>query len=276
MNSQGFALLEDNTMTSALFSRTAALTQTQRERYEKDGYLIVPGVFSQAEMAAAATEAEALLRRTDLIATDNIRCRWQPHFETEECLFETFDPVVDIGPVCARLAGDRHILDLVAAIYGEEAFLFKDKLIFKPPGARGYDLHQDYISWRDFPRTFVTVLVAIDPAGPDNGCTEVFPGCHRDGYLSPEDGNYHPLADDNVLDIIAVPLKLEPGDLAIFGCFTPHRSAPNRTHGWRRQLYLSYNASSEGGNRRTAHYREFHDWLRERYAEYGKVNVYFR
>ena len=37
--------------------------------------------------------------RADLIATENIRCRWQPHVQTQECLFECFDPVIDISPV---------------------------------------------------------------------------------------------------------------------------------------------------------------------------------
>ena len=40
-----------------------------------------------------------------------------------------------------------------------------------------------------------------------------------------------------------MPLVLEPGDVAVFGGFTPHRSDPNLSDRWRRQLYLSYNAA---------------------------------
>src|SRR5262249_40610016 len=47
------------------------------------------------------------------------------------------------------------------------------------------------------------------------------------------------------------------------------------TGGWRRQLYLSYNKLSDGGPQREAHYQEFHRWLRRRYAEHGKNDVYF-
>jgi hypothetical protein len=263
-------------MAGVVPTRTPPLDRIRRSHYQEQGYLILRGVFNDAEIAAVATEAEGLLGRTDLIASDNIRCRWQPHVESGECLFETFDPVIDIGPECARLAADSRIHDVLACLYGEEGFLFKDKLIFKPPGARGYDLHQDFISWQTFPRSFVTVLVAIDPARCDNGCTEVFPGYHHAGYLSPADGDYHPLPPETVDEARAVPLDLEPGDVAFFGCFTPHRSAPNRSPRWRRQLYLSYNALSDGGERRTQHYQEFHHWLKGKYAEYGKRNVYFR
>jgi hypothetical protein len=263
-------------MTSALASPPTPLTRAQLRHYEDEGYLILRGLLPAVDIAAAAAEAESLLLRRDLIFSDNLRCRWQPHVETSECLFETFDPVIDIGPVCARLAGDQRILDALACLYDGPACLFKDKLIFKPPGARGYDLHQDYISWPDFPRSFVTVLIGIDPAGPDNGCTEVFPGCHRAGYLSPEDGDYHPIPPGTIDESNRVFLDLQPGDVAVFGCLMPHRSGPNRSERWRRQLYLSYNARADGGERRDRHYREFHEWLKGKYAEYGKLNVYFR
>ena len=251
------------------------LTAEQQHAYSQQGFLVLRGLFEAHEIAAAIAEAERLVLRTDLIDTRNLRCRWQPHCEDGECLFETFDPVIDIAPVCARLARDLRILQALGELYGEPAHLFKDKLIFKPPGARGYDLHQDYIAWPSFPRSFVTAAVALDPCGLDNGCTVVYPGYHRHGCLSPEDGDYHSLSLDLVDESKAVALELQPGDVAVFGCFTPHRSAANASDRWRRLLYLSYNADSEGGDCREQHYREFLDWLRKKYAEYGKTNVYF-
>lgn len=251
-------------------------TPTRRRAFAADGFVVVRGLFSPGEMAVVAMECERLLGRTELKDANNIRCRWQDHVGTGECLFETFDPVADISPVCAALARDPRLLGLVAELYGEPAHLFKDKLIFKPPGAKGYDLHQDYIGWPTFPATFVTAAVAIDPCGRDNGATEVFPGYHTRGYLSPKDGDYHPVPPGVVDESAGVFLELEPGDVAVFGCFVPHRSAPNRSAGWRRLLYLSYNADSDGGDRRDAHYAEFRAWLKTKYAEYGKTETYFR
>ncbi len=259
------------TMTSSL-----VLRESEIEQYRQQGYLIVRRLFSEADVAEAMADADRLTQRRDLIVTENIRCRWQNHIKTQECLFECFDPVIDISPVCDRLAHDTRLLQILGDLYGEEACLFKDKLIFKPPGAKGYDLHQDFISWRDFPRTFLTAIIAYERTDLDNGCTIVYPGYHLNGYMSPEDGEYHTLPKDAVDEATAVPLILEPGDVAIFGCFTPHGSSPNRSERWRRQLYLSYNALSDGGNRREKHYEEFHVWLRKKYAEYGKHFVYFK
>jgi ectoine hydroxylase-related dioxygenase (phytanoyl-CoA dioxygenase family) len=252
------------------------LSEAQLQDYERDGFLIVRGVFSPAEIAAVAEEADRLLQLNGLIHSDNIRCRWQPHVETDACLFETFDPVIDLAPACAALARDERLLGLVAAVYGEPAYLFKDKLIWKPPGAKGCDLHQDYIAWPSFPKSFITAAVAIDPCDADNGATELFAGCHHRGCLSPPDGMYHVMPDEAVAGHRVVNLDLMPGDVALFGCFVPHRAAPNRSARWRRLLYLSYNSESDGGDQRDDHYREFHAWLRDRYAEYGKHGVYFR
>jgi len=72
-----------------------------------------------------------------------------------------------------------------------------------------------------------------------------------------------------------VPLELRPGDVAIFGCFVSHRSAPNSSGRCCRLLYLSYNVTSDRGDRREQHYREFLGWLRKKYAEYDKINVSF-
>jgi 2-aminoethylphosphonate dioxygenase len=255
---------------------SAPISSEQVQTYHDDGYLIVRGVFTADEMAELASEAETLVSRSELIDTQNIRCRWQDHAETKECRFDCFDPVIDIGPVSRYFAHDDRILNILRAIYDDEAYLFKDKLIFKPPGATGYALHQDYIGWQEFPESFITVIVAIDPTAAANGATEVFPGYHKQGYLSPRDGDYHQIPLEAIDESRGVVLDLAPGDIALFGGFTPHRSSANRSERWRRQLYLSYNAGRDGGDQRAAHYRQFHAWLVKKYAEYGKTGVWFR
>jgi ectoine hydroxylase-related dioxygenase (phytanoyl-CoA dioxygenase family) len=249
---------------------------TLRETYDRDGFVVARSLFDPAIMAEASAEADRLLKDYDhLRDTKNMRCRWQNNVFTGECTFETFDPVIDLSPVCERLALHPKLLAVLATLYGEPARLFKDKLIYKPPGVKGYGLHQDWIAWDGFPRSFLTVLVPFDPADRDNGCTVVYPGYHRDGPLTPQDGKYHELPADTVDEAKAVHLALEPGDVAVFGGFTPHRSDPNISDRWRRQLYLSYNADSDGGDQRDEHYREFHAWLKVKYAEYGKSETYF-
>ena len=206
------------------------LTSGQVEAFRRDGFLVLRSFFTSPEVDDLACEVDGLLtRHAGLIDKHNLRCRFQSHHETGECLFETFDPVIDLAPVCRQIAYDSRLLDVLAGLDGERACLFKDKLIFKPPGAKGYVLHQDFIAWPGFPRSFLTVLVPIDAADEANGCTEVFPGRHLAGSLTPEDGDFHEVPSEAIDESTGVKLELAPGDIAIFGGFTPHRSAPNRS-----------------------------------------------
>jgi len=254
---------------------TSAIDAGTVASYHADGFLVVSGLFSGERVAELDREATRIRARTDPIDQNNDRRRWQNDI-AGECRFDCFDPVIDLSEACERAARDSRLLEIIAALYGEPACLFKDKLIFKAPGTLGYNLHQDYIAWKSFPTTFLTVIVAIDAADAANGATEVFPGYHRHGCLTTRDGNYHQLPDDAVDLSTGIVLELAPGDVAIFSGYTPHRSAPNASSEWRRLLYLSYNAFSDGGEQRDRHYAEFRTWLQERYAEYGKTATYFR
>ncbi len=191
------------------------LDQTQIEAYRKNGFLICESFFSAGEIAAVAGEANALSERADLIHSDNIRCRWQSHIETGDPILDTLDPVTNVSAVILKLATSKRLSKLVEELLGERAFLFKDKLIFKPPGALGHAPHQDFISWPLFPKTFTTVLVAIDGATSLNGCLSAFRGHHARGYLSAHDGDYYDLPESIFEKESQVELNLNPGDIAV-------------------------------------------------------------
>ena len=145
----------------------APITGDQVRQFDEDGFTVVRGLFNPGEMAEARAEADRLTRRTDLMDTKNIRCRWMPNVVTgESCQFECFDPVIDISPVCARLAYDERLLDVLAELYREPACLF-GQADLQAPGS-GYGLHQDWIGWPGSRGAF-SVLILFDRAGRDNG-----------------------------------------------------------------------------------------------------------
>jgi ectoine hydroxylase-related dioxygenase (phytanoyl-CoA dioxygenase family) len=202
--------------------------------------------------------------------------RWQYHYDTGAPIFELFDPVTDIAPRCDGWYRDGRIAAVLQGLLGEPVVPIKDKLIYKPAGAGGYPLHQDFIAWRSFPESFTTVVIAIDGAEADSGPIELYPGAHARGCLSDRDGNFHILQDEDVAGFPSVKLALQPGDIAIFGAFMPHRSAQNRSAKSRRHLLFSYNAVSDGGELRADHYQAFHHWLRSMYGAMGLGDLHFR
>jgi len=252
------------------------LSNEQLSEYKTNGFLVLRNVFDADEMRSLLAESNRLLTECcELISPSNLRCRYMDHCETGESLFEVFDPVNDISPVCKRFCFDPRILSAVESLCGEPACLFKEKLIFKPPGALGYQLHQDIPStWEGFPRTFLTVLIPIDASSVENGCTEVFSGYHGN-FLSTDASNY--MLPDECVDVKrCTPLILNPGDIAVFHGLTPHRSAPNRSNQMRRVFYVSFNALSDGGDQRDFHYGEFREFMREHRQSISSEPVYFK
>lgn len=234
------------------------------------GFHVERGMFRALEIAELRREADRLLARTDLISQNNARCRWQAHRVTGEMLFDCFDPVYDISPVFAEYGRHPRLLELMAKVYGEPGHVCHNQLIYKPPGAKGYDLHQDYVGWPIFPKSFHTVAIALDASDEATGCIEVYAGCHLDGPLTAADGEFHLLSADRFAGKTPERLKLSPGDAAVFGCWLPHVSAPNHSrHRWRRTLFYCFNADSDGGDIRLAYYEYYHRWQREQAALHG-------
>jgi hypothetical protein len=262
-------------MTMAFEQDVAELAVLRRD-FRRSGYIILRQFFDRGVMETLDQEAQKLWADDrGLISPRNLRCRYMSHQSSGERLFECFDPVTDLSSAIANVARHERLLQMLAALYGGQAHLFKDKLIFKPAGALGYPLHQDYIAWPEFPKTFLTVLVPLDSATEENGCTVIYEGCHEHGLLTPADGKFHPVPRELVSKHRRVPLILDPGDIAIFHGFTPHESNANCSSKPRRQLYLSYNADDDGGDQRDAHYRQFHRWLREKYPQPSDDEWYF-
>jgi 2-aminoethylphosphonate dioxygenase len=261
--------------TELLGSGKLGLTEGELSTYQRDGVLLIRKAFDECEVRELGDEADRILvTQEHLLNENNLRTRYTPHHETGLPVFEKFDPFVDLSSVARRIVQDERILQPLSAIYGEPACLFKDKLIYKPPGATGATLHQDWISWPGFPESFITVLVAIDPFTATSGATEFYLGEHKRGYLSPRDTQHHVLKASQ-FEVRPKPLEMEPGDMAIFSCFVPHGSAPNLSSSHRRGYFISYNALSDGGDQYHSHYAEFHQWIRARFSEPRRSELYF-
>ncbi len=139
------------------------------------------------------------------------------------------------------------IKDPVSQLLGGPAVLFKEKVNFKLPGGGGFEPHQDIQpGWDEYASYFISVLVAVDPSTVENGCLEMAAGHHTRGLIGQK---WKPLSADELRGIDFKPYPMGPGDVAFFDCFVPHQSKPNLTTERRRNLYLTFNRSSEGDHR---------------------------
>ena len=115
------------------------------------------------------------------------------------------------------------------------------------PGGAGFEPHQDIQpGWDDYCPYFVSVLIAVDENTLENGCLELAAGFHKKGLLGQK---WRPLQGEELVGIEFTPYPMAPGDVAIFDCFVPHQSKPNKTARPRRNLYLTFNRAADGQQR---------------------------
>lgn len=251
----GMQLQRDSGAT--LVGAPTVLSAQQRGEFARTGSLVLRGVFDAPAMNEVG-------RWTDeLQAAPEAKGRHWVYREPSRR-----DPgtsiVQRIENFCPFHAGyDRFIrcgrlIELVAAVLGEPAVLFKEKINFKMPGGAGFKAHQDQqAGWSRYAPLFVTALVSIDAATIENGCLEIAAKWQRQGMIGEE---WKPLDEAAVAELGMKPVVTAPGDVILFDSFVPHASADNLTDRQRRVLYLTYNRLSDGDHRA--------DYYRHKHASY--------
>ena len=220
------------------------LTKEQLTDFERDGFLVVKGLYDEDEMRNVRAWTEEVTRYPEVPSKYMMYFEQSKLDENKRILsrMEDFEPYHEDF---SRLFNDEKMKGNTSQLFGEEAVLYKDKINFKMPGGDGFKAHQDVqAGWDRYSKLHITVLLSVDATTLENGCLEMATGQHKKGLIGEK---WQPL-DENALKYIAV--VTEPGDAIFFDSFAPHRSEPNLTDKARRVLYVSYNRLSEGDHRR--------------------------
>jgi len=222
------------------------LTPDQLAQFERDGYLVVRGMFDAEAMKRISQWTDEVVALPEVPGTHMVYY--------EDSLAEPGKRVLSrIENYCGyhegfdELLNGEQSLPLVSQLFGEEAVLFKEKINFKLPGGDGFKAHQDVqAGWDTYGSLHITMLISIDQATTENGCLQLAPGLHKKGLLGEM---WKPLAEDGSDGIVYTSCPTEPGDVVFFDSYAPHRSDPNLTESTRRILYVTYGKLSEGDHR---------------------------
>ena len=134
---------------------------------------------------------------------------------------------------------------LLRALLGEEPLAAQTMFYFKPPGARGQELHQDNFYLRVSPGSCLAAWLAVDDVDEENGGMKVVPGTHRSEVGCPEEAD---LTTSFSADYVPVPagkqavhVNMRAGDVLFFNGSLIHGSTPNRSATrFRRSLIAHY------------------------------------
>ena len=226
------------------------LTEAEYDAYERDGYHIARGLFSEAEVAelrdAFMTQAQdgpvEGLSETGRITDPNDPLYFyprmmQPHHKPQFPL---------VQPIAKRRLLDQRIHDLLVDLLGEEPIAAQTMFYFKPPGSRGQDLHQDNFYLKIKPGSCMAAWLAIDDADRENGGMVVVPGSHKMDVECPRESDRAKFFTGDRVDVPEgkreVPADLKAGDMLFFNGSVIHGSYPNNSADRFRRAFICHYA----------------------------------
>src|SRR5579871_3181771 len=234
--------------------------------YDRDGYVIARGMFTQDEVEALCANFDALY------ALGSVPGCFEIAVEAEQAgdPLRRYPRMMHPHRVNAlamqymthpRIAAALHIL------LEEEAVAAQSMFYWKPPGARGQALHQDNFYLKVHPGTCIAAWVALDPADRENGGLVVVPGSHTLDVACPEKADLSVSFSEHFVrppaHLQEEPVDLAPGDCLFFGGSVIHGSYPNSsTDRFRRAFICHYLGESA---------RELSHWYFPLHAMDGEI-----
>lgn len=262
------------------------LTQDEIRDYFYYGCVLIEnGIFSKDEIDSLdvlSNEVASISPSTEGSATHHYERDPTTPNSIRLCRVESFVPQHD---GFTEIANER-LAPLVSQLFGEKAYLFKEKLNFKHAnGGGGYAPHYDGPSAAatGLASRFITAQVAIDDQTVENGCLQVIiprNACPDEPEMvssfkegDPDgDGRVGAIPIEIAVDLPWQALPCKKGDVLLFHGLFPHRSPPNKSSSQRRTAYFLFNAESDGGDCHEA-YILYMKELRRKFAEAKRIST---
>ncbi len=225
------------------------------ERYRRDGFAILRGIFSPDEVRDIAAAADQIhseaVRHGRSFRHGNLFYNVAPDPVGPQVRMVQWPSYHQ--PVLNRVRLDRRMARLLEPLLGSDLKQIINQIHWKEPGGKAeFAWHQDSQfrepahAYRNLGSAYVQTGLAIDPQSPESGCMRFVPRSHLNGDLrlnTPKEV-LGVAMDDEVLHSAglapedAVEAVLEPGDLALWSPFTVHGSGMNGSD-HRRRLYVN-------------------------------------
>lgn len=223
------------------------LTEADLRQYEEDGFLIRRALFPADRIAALRDTFMAQAANgpvPGLSDTSRLLGAHDPLSRYPRMMHPHRHPDKPVGPLALRGLLDDRIRDVLWDLFAEEPLAAQSMFYFKPPGARGQDLHQDNFYLKVKPGTCMAAWVAVDRADRENGGMVVVPGSHKLDLVCPQQADRsrfftteHVPVPDGLQE---VPADLEPGDVLFFNGSVIHGSYPNGSRDRFRRAFICH------------------------------------
>ncbi|GGA54128.1 L-proline 4-hydroxylase [Edaphobacter acidisoli] len=231
------------------------ISDEQVRQYNEDGYLLVRGMLSPAEIELLGRTAheDRVLDQHSFGKADG---------EGGTVRLSLWNHPGDT--IYGMVARSESVVGVAERLLDGEVYHYHSKMIMKDAKVGGaWAWHQDYGYWYQngvlFP-WLTSAFIAVDKATRDNGCLQVIKGSHHLGRIE------HVLTGDQagadqarVNEVLKrrelVYVEMEPGDALYFHANLLHRSDQNRSDKPRWSMICCYNSAKNDPYKESHHPR---------------------
>ncbi|MDP7131362.1 MAG: phytanoyl-CoA dioxygenase family protein [Planctomycetota bacterium] len=225
-------------------SNLLILTPEQKQSYDDNGYLHLPGFYSEDEVRELRDEFRAMVTQTENRPKNMSYSFMEP---VEGFEVDSFNPKNVVGMMDHVLASDfwihhfsePRIVSAFVDLMGPNIDFHNGKVRNKPPGFEcTQSWHQDFPYERHSEPDLAAAITYLEATDFEKGATEVVPGSHLKGEWETFDGTR--IKDENVEEGSWVVCKAEPGDVVIISVLVVHRAGHNYTNTARHAIINEY------------------------------------
>lgn len=214
--------------------------------FKREGYVVVPGLFSAAEIDFIRSHYMGLNAAGHCHAGD------EPWLLSDDDPLKAYPRIVHphrFDEFSLRWLLDERLREWTTALLGSEPYAAQTMFYFKPPGARGQALHQDQTPVRVQPGTCLAAWMAVDECDEDNGCLQIVPRTHELERLCTVEAD---ISQSFSASTVPLPpgsqprsIIMCPGDVVFFNGQVIHGSYPNTSRSRFRRALIGHYVAGE-------------------------------
>jgi phytanoyl-CoA dioxygenase PhyH len=226
------------------------LSQTQRECYFEQGYLLLEGIVPMEWVERLRSVTDEMVERSRVLSKSDAVFDLEPGHKAEAPRLRRLTSPVEQHPAYWEFASTSILTDIVADLVGPDVKFHHSKLNFKwAGGGEEVKWHQDITYWPHTNYSPLTAGVYLHDCGPDQGPLMVVPGSHRGELFSQFNDADVWVGCMSEADVKAVPTETADeltgpaGSITIHNCRVVHGSRPNLSDQGRPLLLNVYSAA---------------------------------
>jgi ectoine hydroxylase-related dioxygenase (phytanoyl-CoA dioxygenase family) len=250
-------MIEERESGPAVTNAACGLTPEQLDQFQRDGYLVLPAVFSEDEIRRMRAEADRIL---ELILNSSValgrrsgRLDWRELADGTQ-IVRKIQPINDLSDYLAQVSNDPRLIQPMRQIMGHEPVLMEEKLNYKQPLPQRvegveirptddrFPVHNDWAYYRaqSYPQDILSSAISMDDSTVESGPLHVWPGSHRE-HLEHDSVSLGLQVKPGLIDYEGgVDILAPAGSVMIFHALLVHNARPNTSGRPRRIMIYSH------------------------------------